>query len=224
MTDYASVQAAVAAHGLICRGGFHPRPADAVPGAAGTLVLVGNAGPEMWKAFSRGRRDEPHPLNAWARRVMGKVADGLGARALFPFDGPPYLPFQRWAQRAEPVHPSPIGPLIHPDFGLWHAYRAALVFAGKLALPPPDARPSPCETCSEKPCLSACPVDAFTTGAYDVPACTAHISAPSGADCVDRGCRARLACPVGRSYVYAPAQARHHMEGFLAAQGAAEPS
>ncbi len=112
MTDFSSVQTAVAAHGLICRGGFHPRPADAVPGAAGTLVLVGNAGPEMWKAFSHGRRDEPHPLNGWARRVMGKVADGLGARVLFPFDGPPYLPFQRWARRAEPVHPSPIGPLI----------------------------------------------------------------------------------------------------------------
>ena len=34
---------------------------------------------------------------------------------------------------------------------------------------------------------------------------------------------ARLACPVGRSYVYAPVQASHHMQGFLAAQGAADP-
>ena len=224
MTDFPSVQAAVAARGLICRGGFHPRPADAVPGAAGTLVLVGNAGPEMWNVFSRERRNEPHPLNAWTCRVIGEVADGLGARALFPFDGPPYLPFQRWAGRAEPVHPSPIGLLIHPDFGLWHAYRAALVFAEKLALPPPDRRPSPCETCAEKPCLSACPVDALTTGTYDVPACIAHISAPAGADCLDRGCRARLACPVGRPYVYVPAQARLHMEAFLAAQGPVDTS
>ena len=37
--------------------------------------------------------------------------------------------------RAEAVAPSPLGILIHPDYGLWHAYRGALAFAERLALP-----------------------------------------------------------------------------------------
>ena len=202
----------------MCRGGFHPGPGDGVPGDPGTAILVGNAGPALWRAFRRARRDEPHPLNAWTRRVLGAAAREFGADVVFPFDGPPYHPFQRWAEKAEPVHVSPIGPLIHADFGLWHAYRGALLFAERLALPPRGAPPSPCQGCAEKPCLTTCPVGALEAGRYDVPACVAHISTPAGRACLEGGCLARHACPVGRGHAYAPDQARFHMESFLAAQ------
>ena len=89
-----------------------------MPGNPGTAMLVGNAGPALWRVFKRHLRDEPHPLNAWTRRVVGAAAQSLGADVVFPFDGPPYHPFQRWAAQAEPVHVSPIGPLIHAEFGL----------------------------------------------------------------------------------------------------------
>ena len=32
--------------------------------------------------------------------------------------------------------------------------------------------------------------------------------------CMDLGCRARDACPVGRDYRYAPGQANFHMQAF----------
>ncbi len=205
-------------HGLILRGGFHPVPGDEVPDEKATVLMVGNAGPAMWRVFAWARRDEPDPLNAWSRRVITDVANALGATALFPFDGPPYWPFQRWAMKAEAVHPSPIGPLINPDHGLWHAYRGALAFAERLLLPNFDARISPCDDCADKPCLSACPVGAFPApGRYDVPVCIDHIASPAGADCLGLGCRARRACPVGRDTVYEPDQAGHHMTAFLAA-------
>ncbi len=213
--------------GLICRGGFHPGPDDGVPAGAATVVLVGNAGPGMWAAFTAAGGPDapdsppgPNRLDDWVRRVVTEIARDLGARALFPFDVP-YLPFQRWAQRCEPVHPSPIGPLIHPRFGLWHAYRGALAFTEAFPLPPVEPARSPCETCDDRPCLSACPVDAFqaTDGvAYDVPACVAHLQSPAGDDCLGRGCLARRACPVGTDYLYAPDQARLHMEAFVTAQ------
>ena len=53
----------------------------------------------------------------------------------------------RWAQRAEPLHPSPLGVLIHPVHGLWHAYRGALAFAEPIELPPRADLPSPCASC-----------------------------------------------------------------------------
>lgn len=212
----ASVAAHLSRHGLIPRGAFHPEPEDGVPDSPGTLVLVGNAGPAMWAAFSRDRGSEADPLDAWTRRVVGTVAAALSARALYPFGGPPYLPFQRWARRAEPVHPSPIGPLIHHDFGLWHAYRGALAFAARIDVPPLDHRPSPCVTCAEKPCLRTCPAGALSAQAYNLGACVGHLASEAGGDCLGLSCRARRACPVGRDYAYEPDQAHFHMESFLA--------
>jgi hypothetical protein len=220
--DFARLAEAVAAAGLVCRGGFHPGPEDGVPprpdGApAATVLLVGNAGPGLWAAFARERRDEPDPLDGWSRRTVEGLAERLGGWALFPFGGPPYLPFQRWARRAEPVHPSPLGALIHPEFGLWHAYRGALAFAERLDLPPRADRPSPCAACAARPCLAACPAGAVTAAGYDAPACVGHLSGAMGADCLDGGCLARRACPVGRQHAYGPEQQRFHMAAFLAA-------
>lgn len=220
--DITSIEAALRSIGLVSRGALHPRPEDDVPALpdgrpTGTVVLAGNVGTSMWEAFQKARShaQEAHPLNSWTREVVTSVAAEFGAQALFPFDGPPYLPFQRWAQRAEPVTPSPIGPLIHPDYGLWHAYRGALVFAERIEIPPLAPRRSPCETCTDKPCLSACPVDALAPGDYDLAACLDHIGSDAGTDCLRRSCLARRACPVGRRYQYPPPQARFHMKAFL---------
>lgn len=206
--------------GIPLRGGFHPRDDDGVPPAgdrpAGTLVLLGNAGPSMWRAFSRAREDAPDlALDDWTSTVVSALAAELGATALFPFTGPPYWPFQRWAQRADSVHPSPLGILIHPRFGLWHGYRAALVFAERLSLPPREDLPSPCASCADRPCLHACPVSAFSPGNYDVAACVDHLHAPAGAACMTGGCQSRRACPVGQEHIYPDEQRRFHMRAFL---------
>lgn len=204
------------------RGAFHPGAGDDPPalpggGSVGTMVLVGFAGSGSWPAFAGSpeaadnRRDA---LDRWSFRVVSELAAELGAAPFFPFGGPPWLPFLRWARRAEPVHPSPLGLLIHPDWGLWHSYRGALAFEARIALPPADSRPSPCDSCDGKPCLSACPVGAFSPGGYDVPACKAHIAGPDGEDCMTLGCRARRACPIGAADRYGPDEALFHMRAF----------
>ncbi len=212
--------------GLMLRGGFHPDPGDAVPPlpdgeAAGTLLMLGNAGPALWQVFHRSRefRDgAPDPLDRWTRRTAGLIAERLGAAPLLPFGGPPWHPFQRWAMRAEAVAASPLGILIHPEFGLWHAYRAALAFGSRLALPPRDERPSPCTRCRDRPCLSACPVGAFAARGYDVEACTRHLDSAAEVDCMQQGCRARRACPIGTIYAPDPEPAEFHMRAFRAAR------
>lgn len=223
--EYAAIEAAAAARGLTARGGFHVRGEDGVPAlsdgrAPASVVLFGNVGSAMWDAFSKAPEAgaDSDPLDRWSRRVIGELAGELGAEAMFPFGGPPYLPFLRWAKRAEAVHDSPVGMLIHPDYGLWHAYRGALAFAEPVVLPPPDNRPRPCDDCADKPCLSACPVGAFTPAGYDVGACTGHLETRGGRDCMGGGCLARQACPVGRGYVYEPAHAGFHMRAFLKAR------
>lgn len=216
---YENLTTALTTHGLLPRGAFHCGAEDGAPDGAGTILLVGHAGPDMWRAFTSARPDGDHALDAWSRIVLGDIARRFEARALFPSDGPPYMPFQRWAMKAEPVASSPLGILIHPDYGLWHGYRGALTFADRLPLPPRDERANPCEICADRPCLSTCPVAAFGEGGYDVPTCAAHLRTDAGADCLSLGCRARRACPVGRDYVYETAQAEFHMAAFMRARG-----
>jgi hypothetical protein len=212
--------------GLVLRGGFRPAPEDEVPAfsrgrACASLLMLGNVGSSIWPAFSTSPEKgdgQPHALDRWTRRVIDAIAGQLGAQAFYPFGGPPWLPFQRWARRAESLAPSPLGILIHPEFGLWHAYRGALGFAETVELPALAPRSHPCDSCAERPCLSSCPVRAFTAGGYDVKACRQHVMSMAGASCREEGCRARLACPVGRAFVYPPAQMGFHMAAFLSAR------
>jgi hypothetical protein len=212
---------AVRAEGFVPLGWFQPRTDDGVPnsgknGAASFVILIGNAGPHMFARFARERIPGTDTLDDWCRAVLDPLAQTLGARAFYPFDTPP-LPFLTWARRSGAAHLSPLGLNIHPDFGLWHAYRAAFAFPVVFDFPA-QVSASPCKTCATKPCLKACPVGAFDGHAYAVEACTDHIASPHGTDCMVDSCLARRACPVGRQYAYVPPQAQFHMRAFLAAR------
>jgi hypothetical protein len=221
--SYEGLSLAVQASGLACRGGFHPVFEDGVPEHSGgrpaaTLILLGFTGRGQWPAFASSpeyRDGEAHPLDRWSMRLIGELAQRFGARELYPMTGPPWWPFQRWARRAEALHSSPLGILIHPEFGLWHAYRGALVFAARFALPEPRRWPSPCERCADKPCLRSCPVGAIGAGTFDRAACAAHVASAAGTECRSAGCLARRSCPVGAAHRYGPEQAAFHMRASL---------
>ena len=199
-----SVVSAIAQSGFVARGALLLAEAERVGPLRDvrTIALAGVAGRQGWDAFAaspEARDGGGDPLDRFSRRVIDGVAEALGAVALYPFGGPPHWPFQQWAQRAEPVHPSPIGLIIHPVYGLWHSYRGALGFRAALDLPNAQTAPNPCESCLEKACLRACPVGAFTSAGYDVPACAMHLRQSAGANCL--GPVASLGAPVpsGRS-------------------------
>jgi hypothetical protein len=210
--------------GLAVRGAFHPQPRDfeaIFPGlAVQTLVMLGFTDGAQWAHFTRSPEaldGLAHPLDRWSRRVISLLAREWRAADIYP-NGPPTppLPFQRLAARAEPVHQSPIGLLIHPTWGLWHAYRGALLLPDRIALPRKAASVHPCTACTVKPCLTSCPVQAFRPDGFDLAACTRHVRGEAGSECRERGCRARDACPVGTEFRYSADQLRFHMRAFLA--------
>ena len=175
------------------------------------VILIGNAGPSMFRRFMR---EGGGVLDYWTRRVVDVLAQDVGATPAYPFDKP-YKPFQQWARAAGVAHQSPLGINIHAEYGLWHAYRAALLFPVAFDLPRIRAGAHPCEACAAKPCLSACPVSAFNGRNYDVDGCASHLH--SANSCMEGGCLARLACPVGVGYRYERPQIQFHMKAFKAA-------
>lgn len=218
---YAAVAAAVEATGMIARGGFVTDPTGSGVPVRGdgrttrTVVMIGNVGGAMWSRFRREQTAGPNPLDRWTRAALRPVAERFGADYVHPSDEP-FQPFQRWAQRADDVWQSPIGLMIHPEYGLWHAYRGALLFADEVVgLPLVGGRSRPCDTCVEMACLSTCPVGAFTPDGYDADACAGHVRSGTEPTCLTDGCAARCACPVGTQYRYEPDQMRFHMGAFV---------
>jgi hypothetical protein len=218
---YERLSAAAEFLGLRCLGGLVVHADERLPEVAAgypgrTLVLLGFTGSAQWPAFASSAEfadGRKHPLDRWSVRMVGQLAVQFGARPLYPFGGPPPWPFQQWAQRAQALHPSPLGILLHPDFGLWHAYRGALLFCTEFALPPRTPWPAPCVSCAGTPCIASCPAGAVTAHGFDRAACAAHVASPRGIACRS-GCLARASCPVAAQHRYGHEQAGFHMRAL----------
>ena len=218
----------LAEHGLQLRGHFVPTESDALPAlpdgrSAAMVYMVGVVGSAFWSHFKASpffSDGLPDPLDRWSRSLGQELAARFGGLALYPFDGPPYHPFQRWADRAEATQPSRMLLRIHPEHGLWHAYRFALALpmqehaCAPIAPTPQPPAPDLCATCSGQPCLQACPVGAYTGTTFVLQACADHLHSPAGQTCMEQGCQARAACPVAAHLRYTPEHAAFHMQAF----------
>lgn len=222
------LQARLKTSGFVCFGSviieasLCPKGFEGDTGKSG--LLLGNAGQDMWDIFIQspeykdGMKD---PLNRWTRRKLVALADELEARVVFPFDKP-YWPFQKLAQVAAGTLPSKLGILIHPKYGLWHAFRGLLIFDSAHDFLSPirglgnNIQPAqhPCDVCVEKPCLQACPVGAFTGEQLLIESCFVHLDSAEEPRCIEKGCQARSACPVGAEYKYSKEQIMHHMSYY----------
>ncbi len=191
------------------------------------ICLIGHAGGDFWPVFDLWREENTgiaHPLDTWSKHIIRPIALSLSGEAVFPSDKP-WRPFQQWAMAAEGLRPSPLGLLIHPDYGLWHGYRGAILFGAQAAMALETAGVAhgtrqrtlvnPCDTCTDRPCLSACPVDAFGPAGFDVSTCRDYLKMDKGQQgCMTSGCLARDACPLGRNYRYGVEQIRFHMTAY----------
>ncbi|NKB52475.1 MAG: hypothetical protein GKR97_09660 [Rhizobiaceae bacterium] len=186
-----------------------------------SALLIGNVGSSQWQAFSGSEQfadDEADPMNRWTVSVISAMAEKLRPELVehirYPF-GDPNWPFQEYAKQALGIDQSPIGLLIHPEYGLWTAFRAVVIFADKFDLQEAQIPDHPCDTCSDRPCLNTCPIAAFTIDGYDYLACKSHVAGEQGRACREGGCLARLACPVGSQYRYQKPHQAFHMKAYI---------
>ena len=221
-TDYSAEKLVEIVSSQLAASGLKPLGWFQTDGSA--ALLIGNIGSSLWPAFSESAENADgklDPLNRWTMSQVSaavqQLPDGVVEEIRYPF-GETVWPFQQYARHALGIEQSPLGLLIHPEFGLWFAFRAVLVFSRSITSPAKLADPAdhPCDTCIDKPCLNTCPIGAFTAEAYDYPACKAHVGSAAGSVCYSGGCLARQACPVGRHYANEQPHQAFHMRAMLA--------
>ena len=206
------LETAARAHNLAVFGTCPAEKSDDV--GTGTIVLFGPCEPGFWHHMSTQPEmadKTANPIDRWSTRVISALAATCNGRALFPFGVPP-RPFITWALRSGRAWASPVGLLVHDKAGLMVSYRGAILVPETLDVP--QASASPCNTCVDRPCLSACPVQALTADGYDLKKCHAFLDQPDGAAFMATGCAVRRSCPTSQTYGRQAEQSAYHMAQF----------
>jgi len=114
--------------------------------------------------------------------------------------------------------------LMHPEYGLWHAYRVAIALPETVLTQQPESteQQHACDTCATQPCYSSCPVGAFANDHYDVDRCVSYLSETPQAQCNQTGCIARMSCPEAAQHRYSQSHAAFHIKQFVKARMAAK--
>jgi hypothetical protein len=137
------------------------RSAALLPGARG-VVVVGSAGPALWRLFRArtdadpGLWDRPHPYDAFVASLLARGDEALAREGVrfrrfeAAFAATPRLDFVALARLAGLGTPGPFRLAIHAVHGAWWALRGAWLVDAEVD--PPSCEPSPCRGCAA-PCV-----------------------------------------------------------------------
>lgn len=175
------------------------------------IILIGNGGSSLWQSLPPAIWDHNDPIDSFshaaAQQFARKILGEDRYQVIYPGTHPVAL--QQMGLAAGWHANSPLGLGINPRWGLWFAYRAAIL----TRIPLPEIRhpkaASPCVSCQDQPCISHCPAQALTADrAIDMPRC-GNYRLNEDSRCSDR-CLARISCPVSIEHRYTLEQIRYH--------------
>lgn len=196
------------------------------------LLLFGNAGPGFWHAAHQYLGDHPipieeHPLDQYASMVarqfmQREVGENVAYQILYP--GAFTVNLQSLGQLLGWHTSSPLMIGIHPEYGLWSAYRVLMLANTDFASSLPESRhkaqltdrirtKSPCESCQTRDCVQVCPAQAMNEDGFDIERCLGYRKQINSR--CQNTCVARLACPVGSEYRYSAEQIHYHYSQSL---------
>jgi len=176
------------------------------------LLLIGHGGRQLWEEIQALDQPTDHPFDdisiALAQQFLHDYLGNPPAHFLYPQTDIP-LPLQQLGQLAGWHHPSPLGVGINGVYGLWFAYRAAVLTTDVIGPTAPMEERSPCDSCVDRPCVGACPAGAVSSaGNFQAMACFEQRLGEKSV-CADR-CLARLACPYFVEHRYGEGQLGYH--------------
>jgi hypothetical protein len=189
---------------------------------ARSIVVLGNGGGALWNALKIHASSNPqwwqreNPLDDFTREVVERDiatplrASGVRCTVIYPFmNGGPTLSFIELGKVAGIAGPSILGVTVHPVYGPWIAFRAAVLIDAVLDSPGEAAGFDPCPQCTARSCIPACPAGAVDANSgWNIPKCLTH-RVEVEADCTPR-CHARAGCVIGPEHRYPDEELAYH--------------
>jgi len=179
------------------------------------LVLTGHGGRTLWSKLQKTDIDKTNPVDSYSLNLTQQFINKYLAESnsLIIYPAEEYLvPLGQLGELAGWSHPSPIGQSINAELGVWFAYRTAFLTTADLPIITNPSTDSPCLSCVDKPCLSACPAGA-TGENFVINLCAQYRLQPKS-PCADR-CLARMACPIAPEHHYTLPQIQYHYQHSL---------
>lgn len=185
------------------------------------LVLIGHAGTDFWKSFSKANIQTTNPVDDFSiETTQGFIANYLNDTSyewLYP-SSDYIIPLQRLARLANWSQQSPLGLDISPTYGLWFAHRACFLTNADLEAYIEEAKASPCDSCKTKDCMQVCPASAVSEAKFSIETCVGH-RVQNNSSCANT-CLSRRACPYFPEHQYSEEQMNYHygigLEGMKA--------
>lgn len=203
--------------------------ARAIAPDARTIIVVANGGGELWAALKRHADGNPgwwqraNPLDDFTHEIVEREiapaarSEGANVRVIYPFmNNAATLNFIELGKAASLAGPSILGVVVHPVYGPWIAFRAAILIDREIDAPGAALAFDPCPSCTVRSCIPACPVSAvaFPAG-WDIPKCLTH-RVEDEPDCAPR-CHARAGCVLGPEHRYPDDELAYHQARALRA-------
>jgi ferredoxin-like protein FixX len=176
------------------------------------LIIFAHGGRRMWESVQASRfTDADEPIDSFSidlvRRYFSETCSENTFEVLYP-GSKQVVPLQKLGRLAGWHHDSPFRIGVNLVWGSWFAYRVAVLADTEFEATLLFTAASPCLSCTDKPCLSACPAEALECGDFSLKLCIDY-RLREHSQCKAQ-CLARLACPVGCEHRYSMEQINYH--------------
>lgn len=169
------------------------------------LILIGHGGKTLWASLKASGINSEDPIDDYSSEKLRQALAGHRHTLIYP--ARESVGLQALGKLAGWHHTSPFMVGISQTWGSWYAYRAVALSDTDFAPTPPLLSASPCSTCREQPCISACPAKAVSGETFNLNQCVAYRKQANSL--CRKTCLARISCPVGSEHRYDDEQIRH---------------
>ncbi len=179
------------------------------------LILIGHGGRALWESMPPLSATSTDPIDEYSADTVNKwfTANYPDHNATLIYPGEQIIGLQTLGILAGWHHTSPFMVGINTVWGSWYAYRAVLLTDTQLEVTQVNKSPSPCSTCTNKPCIEHCPANACDNGSFNMDACI-HYRKSENSKCSET-CLARIICPVASEHRYSKQQMSYHYSASM---------
>ena len=201
-------------HGLNLQAAFNivDLPASIIEKtqAYSQLLMIAHGGRKMWEVLQEHAISSANPIDDFSQQIVQQYFKSELPQHKFKivYPSPNAIGLTKLGALAGWHHESPFRIGVNKTWGSWFAYRVVVLADTDFEPHKNIETQSPCLSCVEKSCISACPADALKSGSLSLNSCIDYRK--KTASLCKNTCLSRVSCPVATQHRYTEEQVNYH--------------